>query len=87
MNVGDRVKFNGCFMAATILEIKGKSAIIDNCGIIRTKRLTSLFIPVKKECYIDEQEMEHMTNQVWNKGDTIYSILSADGDNVVYRQK
>ena len=87
MNVGDRVTFTGCFMAATILEIKGKSAIVNHCGDILTKRISSLSIPVKKECYIDEQETEHMTNQVWNKGDIIYSILSGDGNNVVYRQK
>lgn len=87
MNVGDKVIFTGCFMAATILEIKGKSAIINHCGDILTKRISSLSIPVKRECYINEQEQEHMTNQLWKRGDIIYSILSADGDNVIYRQK
>ena len=87
IKVNDKVRFNGCFMAATVLEINGKTAIVDHCGEIIKKRISSLSIPTKKEAYYNEQEVEHMTNQKWNKGDVIYSILSGDGDNVIYRQK
>lgn len=85
IQIGTRVRFNGCFIAATVLEIKGKTAVVDHCGEIVTKRISSLEIPVRKESYYNEQEIEHMTNQNFKEGDVIYAII-AEGENVIKRK-
>ncbi len=85
IKVGDKVRFTNCFMAATVLSISGATATIDHCGDIIKKRISSLTLPMQKESYYNEQELEHMTNQKFNKGDVIYAII-ADGDNVICKQ-
>lgn len=86
IEIGSRVKFTGCFMAATVLSISGATATIDHCGEIIKKRISSLTLPVARESYYNEQELEHMTNQKFNKGDVIYAII-ADGENSIHIQE
>lgn len=86
IETGSKVNFTGCFMAATVISVNGKTATVDHCGDIIKKRLSSLTLAVKKEIYYNEQELEHMTNQKFNKGDVIFAIIS-DGQNVIYKQE
>ena len=81
IEIGSRVKFTGCFMAATVLSISGATATIDHCGEIIKKRLSSLSLPVVKESYYDEQELAHW-NRKYAKGDVIYAII-AEGENSI----
>ena len=88
LTIGTQVNFNGAMFIATILEIKGKSAVLTYDPSSKqpetfTKRLSSLKPYIRQESYYDEQELAHRNAQ-YKDGDVAYSIIGTNGNNGTY---
>jgi hypothetical protein len=86
--VGQEVEFKGCKYIATVVQIKGKNAILtyDNTANeieTFTKRLSSLKQYKKRDIYYDEQEIANR-NRIYNDGQVVFSLLGTSGQNGNY---
>ena len=77
--IGQEVTFWNAMDINVITEIKGKFAVTleKNTGFTYKKRLTSLKVYVAPRAYWGEQEL---ANPIYRHGDTVYTILSIDGN-------
>jgi len=78
--IGQEVTFRNAFGVNVITEIKGNTAttLEKNTGMIYKKRLGSLKPYVQQKPYWSEQDL---TQPIYKHGDTVFSILSKDGDS------
>ena len=77
--IGQEVTFTNAFGVNVITEIKSNTAITleKNTGLTYKKRLSSLKPYVQQKAYFSEQEL---AQPIYNHGDTVYAILSGDGN-------
>ena len=77
--IGQEVTFSNAWDVNVITEIKGDFAktLELNTGSTYKKRLASLKVYVAPKAYWGEQEL---TNPIYRHGDTVYTILSIDGN-------
>lgn len=80
IHIGSIVTFKGAFCAAEVKSINGKMAVIDHCGELVTKRISSLVPYVRKEAYWNEQDLA-AGQAKYNHGDVVFSVIDADGNS------